>query len=425
MSYPRFGKLTNAILTAFTLNLLSLPISAAETPLKNYIVVLKDDVDSQVVAVEHATTNNFNVPFVYKTALNGYAAPIPASVLQLLKSDSRVLFISEDREVHTTAQTLPTGVDRIEADQSSTKSGDGTGSVDEPVAIMDTGINTSHRDLNVVGGKSCVLGSLGSYNDQNGHGTHVAGTVAAKDNGDGVVGVAPGAPLYAVRVLDATGSGMTSQVICGIDWVTANAASKGIKVVNMSLGGAGSDDGNCGMTNNDAMHLAICNSEKVGVTYVVAAGNDGADLAGSTPAAYNEVLTVTAIADFNGQSGGGAASTCRADVDDTAADFSNFTSIGSSDVAHTIAAPGTCIYSTWLTGLLGTPISVPGTLPALPVSGLPVDTNTSGYNTISGTSMASPHIAGAVALCIASGVCAGKTPQQIITKLRNDATLEA
>lgn len=432
MSYPRFWKLTNAIFTAFTLNLLSLPISAAETPLKTYIVVLKDGVDSQKVAVEHATTNGFNVPFVYKAALNGYAAPMSELVVRLLKSDSRVLFISEDRKVRTTAQTLPTGVDRIEGDQSSTKSGDGKDSVNVGVAIIDTGINTSHPDLNVAGGKSCVLGSLGSYNDQNGHGTHVAGIVAAQDNGDGVVGVAPGpsdapdAPdpkLYAVRVLDATGSGTTSQVICGIEWVTANAASKGIKVANMSLGGAGSDDGNCGMTNNDAQHLAICNSVKAGVTYVVAAGNEGVDMAASTPAAYNEVLTVTAIADFNGQPGGGAASTCRADVDDTAADFSNFTSIGSSDVAHTIAAPGTCIYSTWLTGLVGTPISVPGTVSTLPlpVSGLPVSTNTSGYETISGTSMAAPHVAGAVALCIASGGCANMTPQKIITKLLDDA----
>jgi subtilisin family serine protease len=303
-------------------------------------------------------------------------------------------------------------VNRIEADQSSTKAGDGTGSVNVGVAIIDTGINTSHPDLNVVGGKSCVPGSLGSYNDRNGHGTHVAGTVAAKDDGDGVVGVAPGAPLYAVRVLNAIGSGMTSQVICGIDWVTANAASKGIKVANMSLGSAGEDDGNCGMTNNDAMHMAICNSVKAGVTYVVAAGNDGVDMAGSTPAAYDEVLTVTAIADFNGQPGGGAASTCRADVDETAADFSNY-AVLESDKKHTIAAPGTCIYSTWLTGLLGTP-----------VPGLPVSTNTSGYETISGTSMASPHVAGAVALCIASGSCANLTPEQIITKLRNDAAAQ-
>ncbi len=422
MSYLRFGKLSNAILAALTLNLFSLPMSAVETPLlKNYIVVFKDSVDNpQAVAVEQAVANNFNVPFVYTAALKGYAASIPESLVPVLASDSRVAFISEDREVHATAQTLPTGVNRIEADQSSTKAGNGTGSVNVGVAIIDTGINTSHPDLNVVGGKSCVIGSLNSYNDQNGHGTHVAGTVAAKDNGDGVVGVAPGAPLYAVRVLNAAGSGMTSEVICGIDWVRANAASKGIKVVNMSLGGGGSDDGNCGLTNNDAQHLAICNLVKAGVTVVVAAGNDGRDMAGSTPAAYDEVLTVTAIADFNGQPGGGAASTCRADVDETAADFSNFTSIGSSDVDHTIAAPGTCINSTWLTGLLGTSIPVP----INPVTGLPVSTNTSGYETISGTSMASPHVAGVVALCIASGGCANLTPQQLIAKLRSDAAAQ-
>jgi subtilisin family serine protease len=420
MSYLRFGKLSNAILAAFTLNLFSLPISAVETPLKQVIVVFKDSVDNpQAVAVEQAVANNFNVPFVYTTALKGYAASIPELLIPVLASDSRVAFISEDRPVQATAQTLPTGVERIEGDQSSMKSGDGTGSVNVGVAIIDTGINTSHPDLNVVGGKSCVRGSLNSYNDQNGHGTHVAGTVAAKDNGEGVVGVAPGVPLYAVRVLNAAGSGMTSEVICGIDWVTANAASKGIKVVNMSLSGGGSDDGNCGMTNNDPQHMAICNLVKAGVSVVVAAGNDGVDMAGSTPAAYDEVLTVTAIADFNGQPGGGAASTCRADVDETAADFSNY-AVLESDKKHTIAAPGTCIYSTWLTGLVGTPISVP----SLPDPGLPVSTNTSGYNTISGTSMASPHVAGAVALCIASGRCANLTPEQIITKLRNDAAAQ-
>ncbi|MUL38315.1 S8 family peptidase [Gloeocapsopsis dulcis] len=361
-----------------------------------YIVVLRDGHDPLTVAQQHANVHALSVGFVYKHALKGYAARIPEGRLAALARDPRVLFISEDRPVKATGQTLPTGVDRIQADVSSTKSGNGTGTVNVAVAIVDTGIDIRHRDLNVVGGKNCSTGGT-SYDDGNGHGTHVAGTVAAKDNGIGVVGVAPGTPLYAVRVLDDTGSGTWSSVICGIDWVSANAANYGIKVVNMSLGGSGSDDNNCGYTNGDALHQAICKSVEKGLTYVVSAGNSALDFVNSVPAAYNEVLTVTAIADFNGQPGGGAAPTCSADIDDTAASFSNFTTIGSDDESHTIAAPGVCINSTW---------------------------KGRSYNTISGTSMAAPHIAGTAALCIASGACSGLTPNQIIAKLRSDAAAQ-
>lgn len=399
MAFLKFTNLTNAILSALALNFLILPITAAADSPKEYIVVLKDDVDSVAVAVEQAITYAFNVDFTYQHALKGYTALLPEPILSVLRNDPRVSFISEDRPVKITDQTPPTGVQRIQSNLSRATGYSKTNSVNVGVAIIDTGISTSHPDLNVIGGKSCLLFSfLGNYDDGNGHGTHVAGTIAAKNNKtNGVVGVIPGAPLYAVRVLNSDGSGTTSSVICGIDWVTENAANKGIKVANMSLGGTGSDDGNCGKTNNDAMHQAICNSVAAGVTYVVAAGNDSQNLANDTPAGYKEVLTVTAMADFNGKPGGGAAPTCRSDVDDTAADFSNFTTIGSSDVAHTIAAPGVCITSTWLN---------------------------SGYKTISGTSMASPHVAGTVALCIASGSCAGKTPQEIIIKLRSDAAAQ-
>lgn len=357
-----------------------------------YIVVFHDWVTNPAAeATGMANEHGLGILHVYEHALKGFAATVPAARLQRLRTDARVDFSSEDRVVRATAQTLPTGVDRIEGDVSSTRSGDETGSVNVAVAIIDTGIDIDHPDLNVVGGKNCSTGR--SFNDGNGHGTHVAGTVAAKDNTIGVVGVAPGAPLYAVRVLNNAGSGSFSSVICGLDWVTANAASKGIKVANMSLGGGGSDDGNCGNSNNDALHKAICNSVAAGVTYVVAAGNSNANFSNSVPAAYNEVLTVAAMADFNGQPGGGAPATCRSDVDDTAADFSNFTTVGSSDEGHTIAAPGVCIHSTW---------------------------KGDGYNTISGTSMASPHVAGVAALCIA-GPCAGLTPSLVMQKLRSDA----
>ena len=298
--------------------------------------MLKDTADPAAVAGLHGRRYGAEVSHIYRYALRGYAAVIPDASIDDVRADENVAFVSADGEVSIDAQSLPTGIDRIQADVSSTQAGNGSGSVNAAVAVIDTGIDLDHPDLNVGAGVNCSTGR--SYDDGNGHGTHVAGAIAAKDDGNGVVGVAPGATVYPVRVLSNAGSGSWSSVACGIDWVTANAGSLGIKVANMSLGGSGSD----GPCTSDALHLAICNSTAAGVTYVVAAGNSGANFAGFVPAAYDEVLAVTAVADFNGQPGGGAAATCRADVDDTAADFSNFTTAGSVDQGHTIAAPGVC-----------------------------------------------------------------------------------
>ena len=360
----------------------------------HYIVVLHDNVtDSGAVANEHRARYGANVSFVYGSALKGYAAQIPDANLARVRADRRVQFVGMDGEVAASAQQVPTGIHRIGGPISSQLSGNGSGALSGvAVAVIDTG-SGPHSDLNIVGGKNCQTGK--SYNDGNGHGTHVAGSIGAKDDGAGVVGIAPGVPIYSVRVLNNYGSGSWSSVACGIDWVTANASRLGIKVANLSLGGPGADDGNCGNTNNDALHKAICGSVAAGVTYVVAAGNSGVDFQGSIPAAYDKVLAVTAVADFNGQPGGGGASTCRADVDETAADFSNFATL-TADQAHTIAAPGVCILSTWKGG---------------------------GYNTISGTSMAAPHVSGVAALCIATGACLG-SPASVMTKLRDDAAAQ-
>lgn len=373
------------LLTLALMPVVTLAAPPADVIPGQYIVVLRDDsIDVPVVADEHARRYGVGLQHLYEHALRGYAATIPAARLAQIKADPRVAFISEDRLVAATAQTLPTGIDRIDGESSSAKSGDGTGTVGVDVAVIDSGIDVRHPDLNVVGGVNCTTGR--GYDDGDGHGTHVAGTIGAKDNGIGVVGVAPGARLWAVRVLDNRGQGSWSSVVCGIDWVTKNA--KTIKVANMSLGGGGADDGNCGNSNNDAMHKAICASVNAGVTYVVAAGNESDTAANHVPAAYDEVITVSALADFDGKSGGGAAATCRADVDDTFADFSNY----GPDVD--IIAPGVCITSTWKGG---------------------------GYNTISGTSMATPHVTGAAALYKVNNPTA--SPAQVKAALLSAGTL--
>jgi subtilisin len=346
-----------------------------------YVIVLKDAVDSDAVAKIHGNRYGAAVDHVYKHALHGYSAVIPNDKVAALRLDENVAFVSEDRTVDALAQSAPTGVRRIGASAdgvTQTLSNDGTG---VGVAVIDTGIQLTHPDLAPVNaGRNCVRKNK-SPNDDNGHGTHVAGTIAARENGNGVVGVAPGATLYAVKVLNQNGSGTWSQVICGIDWVTANAAT--IKVANMSLGGTGTvtpSNANCTNTNGDALHTAICRSVQAGVTYAVAAGNSAANASGHVPAGYAEVITVSALSDSNGAPGGtGGPPTCRTgERDDWFATFSNF------GAAVDIAAPGVCILSTWLAG---------------------------GYNTISGTSMATPHVAGAAALYIASHP--GESPAQV------------
>jgi len=247
--------------------------------------------------------------------------------------------------------------------------------IDVDVAVIDTGV-TAHPDINLAGRFDCTGNPFNetcdpdSGNDGNGHGTHVAGTIGALDNGIGVVGVAPGARIWAIKVLKDNGSGWYANIIGGIDYITGRGD---IEVANMSLGGSSST----------ALCDAIAASVAAGITYAVAAGNSDADAANSSPANCrvdtspgasqnppDGIITVSALADFNGLPGGGAAATCRSDIDDTLANFSNWGSM------IDIAAPGVCIESTW---------------------------NDGGLNTISGTSMAAPHVAGAAALRAASG----------------------
>src|SRR5262249_55701264 len=349
-----------------------------------FIVTLRKGVVPEQVAQGHQVQPDA----IYRFALNGFAGPATAAQAHAMKSDSRVSSVEPDRLIELeqvargkaqpggsslSAQALPTGIDRIDADLSATALIDGNDErVDVDVAVIDTGINLSHPDLNVVQGPTFVKGTKSS-NDDNGHGSHVAGTIGAKDNGFGVAGAAPGRRVWAIKVLNRSGSGSLSAIIAGIDYVTQNAQS--IEVANMSLGFTGT---------SAAFDTAITNSVQAGITYVVAAGNDSTDAAGSSPANHPQVICVSAVADFDGRGGGLGAPTCPADVGDTFAGFSNFGSVVG------IAAPGVCIFSTWKDG---------------------------GYNTISGTSMASPHAAGAAALYKAKHPAA--SPAQVRSALIN------
>jgi len=247
------------------------------------------------------------------------------------------------------AETLEWGVNRVDADLAwATSKGFGVN-----VAIIDTGIDKDHADLidNLKGGVNFVSKSPAKpadpnkWDDDNGHGTHVAGIVAAVDNEIGVIGTAPEAYLWAVKVLDRNGSGYVSDVIDGITW----AMNNGMQVINMSLGTA---------SDIQAMHDAVDAAYAAGVVIVAAAGNSG-DGDGSTneviyPAKYSSVIAVAATA-----------------VDDSTPSWS------AEGEEVELAAPGVSIRSTWNDGL---------------------------YNTISGTSMASPHVAGVVALMLGAGV---------------------
>lgn len=346
--------------------------------------------------------DGFRARHRYRAAIKGFSARLSRSQVRTLRADARVATVMPDRRVHALAteplaagEIAPTGVDRIEA----VNGGNTAGPASVAVAIIDTGIDSDHPDLagSVRGGVNCVGGA--SYEDDEGHGTHVAATVGGRNDGGGVVGVAPGTGLYSVKVLDRNGSGSTSSVICGIDWVTANAASIG--VANMSLGGGGEPIEPCSPGMDDLEHLAICRSTAAGVLYAVAAGNNGWDFdyapVPDVPAAYPEVVTVTAAADTDGAPGG-LGERCghrrRGDADDSAAGFSNYAATAAGR-AHTVAAPGACILSARLDG---------------------------GTTTHSGTSMASPHAAGALALCLTSGACAGgEAPASLIASIADSA----
>ncbi len=315
-----------------------------------YIVLLEEPEFAELVTQSYQLQSIT----IYQSVFNGMTITATEGQLEQLREDPRVIAIEPDRVVVAFAQDIPTGIDRIDADLNPISGIDGIDErVDVDIAILDTGIDVNHPDLNVI---EFVNFAGGSSDDRQGHGSHVAGISAALDNDEGVVGIAPGARLWAVKVLGDNGQGSTSSIISGIDYVTQHADE--IDVVNMSLGGEFS---------SDILDQAISNSVAAGVIYVVAAGNDSRDAASFSPASHPEVVTVSAMADSDGKPGGLGSST-NAGRDDSFATFSNFGQVVD------IAAPGVDIQSTFRDG---------------------------GYTRLSGTSMASPHVAGVAALYVA------------------------
>jgi subtilisin family serine protease len=331
-----------------------------------YIVILDEGVDaSHRAELYSAAFPDAEIDRVYESALDGFAGELSENAVAALQHDPSVDSVQPDHLLSLAEETVPTGIRRVNAVPSEPPDVIGV-DIDIDVAVIDTGVGPN-TDLNVAGGFASFMegtwpylscAGTGSWDDAHGHGTEVAGIVGARDDASGVVGVSPGARIWAVRVVGPAGFACSSDVIAGIDWVTQRADV--IRVANMSLAGG----------NDPAICQAIGNSVAAGVTYVVAAGNGGRDVGNITPANCPDVIAVSAFADFDGLPGAltnrtVTFATCRESHDDSQACFSSYGPVVD------LAAPGVEIVSTGLNGL-----SVP----------------------VSGTSFASPHVAGAAAL---------------------------
>jgi len=364
-----------AAMIATTATLLASPAQAAEGEIRatdaqekvpnSYLVKLKDSAvgaaSTESTANQVAASVGGGVDRVFGTALRGFTVKLSEGQAKRLAANPAVEYVEQDQVFHVdTTQTNPPswGLDRIDQANLPLSSSYNYTSTGAGVTayVIDTGVRISHSTF---GGRASngydFVDNDAIAQDGNGHGTHVAGTIAGSQ-----YGVAKGAKIVGVRVLDNTGQGTTAGVVAGIDWVTANAVKPA--VANMSLGGGVS-------TTIDA---AVRRSIASGVTYAVAAGNSNLNANTSSPARVTEAITVGAT-----------------ERTDARASYSNFGTV------LDLFAPGSGITSSWNTS----------------------DTAT---NTISGTSMATPHVVGAVARYLQNHTTA--TPAQVSAALVAAAT---
>lgn len=338
-----------------------------------HLVLLRNGGDTPARAQRHTARVGGQVLRVFERVVAGYVAQLTPDQSRRLAADPDVVAVEPDHPVALAGQELPTGLDRVSNPHSSGNTAlelgiDGRDDlrVDSDLAVLDTGVDGAHPDLHVVGYTDCTSVPCrdGLHGDPNGHGTHVAGIAAARDNGIGTVGLAPGARVWSIKVLKADGTGALSSVVAGLDWILARSDT--IDVANLSL---------VCSCDSPTLRAAVTRAAGSGLTIVAAAGNQAVDAARIQPASLPEVLAVSALADFDGMTGGHGSPSCRFDVDDTLADFSNHGTV------IDLAAPGVCIRSTW-----------PG----------------AGYRVLSGTSMAAPHVAAAAALLTSSAEFRGR-----------------
>lgn len=411
--------------------LLALPGSALAA---DQVVFLDDDADAAAVAASVGSSPDLE----FSNVANGFVADLTNSQVDQLEADPAVIDVQPDavfalmpfkrapfkrapfkrapfkRADHRSPwrfQIMPTGVKRIGGYRTHGRS------IDADIAILDGGVDSSHPDLNVAGAMSCVAGT--GPEDLDGHGTMVAGLAAAYDNRYGVIGAAPGARIWSVKVANAEGVIMESAALCAMEWVLANSDT--IEVANMSFSGEAAptesqcdsvrarsndrmawwrnaarhqrgdvpwrrwrlapfkradipdldepvpapDPADSSDTTLDALQAVTCQAYESGVTLVAAAGNDHQDAGGFLPAAWPQVMAVSAMSDTDGRRGGrGPAGCLTGDPDDTMASYSNYGSV------IAIAAPGECLLSTDIDD---------------------------GYSVGSGTSFAAPLVSGAAA----------------------------